>query len=547
MNNDELGLLKEELRIAKLKAVELQKAEQELISAKEKAEESVCLLKNITDNIPAYIAVVDIDTLRYKYVSVKFTTSFNKKMEEIIGAHISEIIGEANTQFAMKHINEVRQGKPSSYVNTFNLAEGVRYINVNYVPGYNEKGELKDIIVLSHDISEIKNSEIELRNAKEKAEQSEQDFNNLLNNTKIHLWAFNGEVYNYCNKNWYDYTGQDINTPLTIQLWLSRVHPEDIGKCEKIWIKNWKTKTEHENYFRLKRHDNKYRNFYCHAVPIFNKDGSFKHFQGYNIDITEMIIAKEKAEQSDKLKTAFLQNMSHEIRTPMNAIIGFSDLLEDPNLSTENRKNYLTIIKNSSHQLLTTVNDIITISSVETKQEKLNLQNLNVNSLILDLVTSFKSNAAKKNIPIITNLQLTDLTSEIYSDCAKLNQILSCLLSNALKFTDHGCIEVGYTLKTKIDNNSKNELEFYVKDSGIGIKKEFHEKIFERFSQADEEVSLKYGGTGLGLTISKAFTELLGGRIWVKSEINTGSIFYFTIPYNPICKEESVIELEEKY
>lgn len=407
---------------------EIKKADQEIIRAKEKAESIANLLKNITDNIPAYIAVVDIDTLRYKYVSVKFTTSFNKTLEEIIGAHISEIIGDANTEFAMKHINEVRQGRPSSYINTFNLIEGVRYINVNYVPGYNERGELKDIIVLSHDVTSIKETEIELRKA------------------------------------------------------------------------------------------------------------------------------KEKAEEGDKLKTAFLQNISHEIRTPMNAIVGFSDLLEDAELLPESRKEYISIIKNSSQQLLSIVSDIITMSSLETKQEKINLQKVCINTLILDLTSTFKIQAAGKRISIETKMDLPDCKAEIYTDYTKLTQILSNLIANALKFTNKGCIEVGYFIKplfveqsetSKMDDNSQFELEFFVKDSGIGIKNEMLEKIFERFHQANGDISQKYGGTGLGLTISKAFIELLGGKIWAESVVDKGSTFYFTIPYCPIQEVDESIGFVE--
>ncbi|NOZ45661.1 MAG: response regulator [Chlorobi bacterium] len=236
---------------------------------------------------------------------------------------------------------------------------------------------------------------------------------------------------------------------------------------------------------------------------------------------------KEKAEESNRLKTAFLQNMSHEIRTPLNAILGFSGILNKPKLPEEKRKHFISIIQNSSNQLLSIVTDILTISSLETKQEKCNISSVCINYIIADLLAIFKQQAKSKNILFYAKPQLSDKQSEIYSDKTKITQILTNLLSNALKFTSEGFVEFGYNVKG-------NELEFYVKDSGIGIEKEMQAIIFERFRQANNNINKKYSGTGLGLAISKEFTELLGGKIRVQSEPGKGSTFYFTIQYKPV-------------
>jgi len=246
-----------------------------------------------------------------------------------------------------------------------------------------------------------------------------------------------------------------------------------------------------------------------------------------------LVIAKEKAEESDRLKTAFLQNMSHEIRTPLNAISGFSGMLNKPELSEEKRKSFVSIIQNSSNQLISIVSDILTISSLETKQEKTNINKVCINNIIVDLLSIFKQQALNQNISLYAKQQLNDKQSEIFSDKTKITQILTNLLTNALKFTHEGFIEFGYNLK-------ETELEFYVKDSGIGIKTELHEKIFERFRQADKSINKLYGGTGLGLAISKSFTDLLGGKIWVQSEIEKGSTFYFTVPYKPVNEIDKI-------
>ncbi|MDA3868246.1 MAG: PAS domain-containing sensor histidine kinase [Salinivirgaceae bacterium] len=238
----------------------------------------------------------------------------------------------------------------------------------------------------------------------------------------------------------------------------------------------------------------------------------------------ELLLEKENAEESSRLKTAFLHNISHEIRTPLNAISGFSGLLNNSNLSEEKRKTFVSIIQNSSNKLASIVTDILTISSLETRRMKSNIVKVCVNSIIRGLLVTFKQQAIKKNISLSAKPQLTDEQSEVLTDKTKLIQILTNLIINALKFTQEGFVEFAYNL---IDNN----LEFYVKDSGIGIAPQFHQKIFERFGKVDTSNTKFYGGTGIGLSISKEYAELLGGKIWVRSEVDKGSIFIFTIPY----------------
>lgn len=238
----------------------------------------------------------------------------------------------------------------------------------------------------------------------------------------------------------------------------------------------------------------------------------------------KLIKALEKAEESDKLKTAFLQNISHEIRTPLNAISGFTDLLSDPNLSPQTQSEYIKIIQNSSSRLTSIISDIITISALETNQEELRYSNVCINSIVGELNAVFEQQASQKGPILYSKRVLNEEQANVLTDRTKVTQILSNLISNSIKFTNEGFVEFGCVLKG-------NSLEFFVKDSGIGIEPEFHEKIFERFRQADRSINRLYGGTGLGLAISKAFVDLLGGKIWLNSEPNKGSVFYFTIPY----------------
>jgi PAS domain S-box-containing protein len=238
----------------------------------------------------------------------------------------------------------------------------------------------------------------------------------------------------------------------------------------------------------------------------------------------DLISAKEKAEESDRLKTAFLHNVSHEIRTPMNAIIGFSTLLNEPDLSEEERHQYIDIIFQSGNQLLSIINDIVDIANVESGQAKVNITDFNLNSRLKKLNEQFSLHGKQNNISINLKTSLPDEASDISTDCTKLIQILSNLINNAVKFTKDGRIDFGYVLRDEF-------LEFFVKDTGIGISKEYHSRIFDRFFQIDSTVSRQYSGTGLGLSICKGYVDLLGGTIKVESESGKGTKFLFTIPF----------------
>ena len=273
-------------------------------------------------------------------------------------------------------------------------------------------------------------------------------------------------------------------------------------------------------------------------TPILDENGAVVNVVCQAIDLTEikkyeseLIKAKVKAEESDQLKTEFLNNMSHEIRTPMNGILGFSDMLNDPGLTELKRKNFVNIIQNSGKQLLHVIDDIIEISRLGTNQVKVFEEKLCLNDLFFEIFSIFDIKAKAKKIPLYLKNELSDERSTIFSDKSKLNKILSNLLENALKFTNSGFIEFGYQLKN-------NELEIYVKDTGIGIGPEKHESIFNRFSQGEKDLSKITSGLGLGLSIVKENVELLGGKIRVESEKQTGTIFYVLIPYKPVNKRE---------
>jgi PAS domain S-box-containing protein len=239
-----------------------------------------------------------------------------------------------------------------------------------------------------------------------------------------------------------------------------------------------------------------------------------------------IIAAKEKAEESDRLKTAFLANMSHEIRTPMNGILGFAELLDDNTLSPERRREFTSIISSSSKQLLTVINDIIDISKIESGQLIISNVKFNLNKLMHEVHTTFenlKSTSGKSHIKLVLEKGFSDDESNIFCDDMRLSQILNNLLGNALKFTSSGFVKFGY-------NRQDDNLLFFVEDTGKGIDKDKQQFVFERFRQVEESNTRRFGGTGLGLSISKGLVELMDGSIWVVSEEDKGSIFYFTLP-----------------
>ena len=267
---------------------------------------------------------------------------------------------------------------------------------------------------------------------------------------------------------------------------------------------------------------------------IIDKNGVITNFIAVKEDITEqktylaeLIAAKEKAEESDHLKSAFLANISHEIRTPMNGILGFSELLKEPHLSGEEMTEYIDLIQQSGHRMLHLINDLIDISRIDAEETNVEISETPLNKLLQDIHSFFKPNALSKGLRLTYTTGLSDSESLIKTDSGKLNQILINLVNNALKFTSKGGIDFGYTKK---DGN----LEFYVVDTGIGIPVDMKNKVFDRFRQVDNTLTRGYEGAGLGLSITKAFVTMLGGTIRVESIDGAGTTFSFTLPYNPV-------------
>ena len=269
-------------------------------------------------------------------------------------------------------------------------------------------------------------------------------------------------------------------------------------------------------------------------TSIKNEKGEITNYIAIKEDITdqkrmqdELVYAKEKAEESDRLKSAFLANMSHEIRTPLNSIIGFSQLLADPDFEAEQKEEFIKTIVDNGNSLLVIITDIMDFSMLEARQIKIQKEEISTKMFLNELLNDFGNKADERGIELRLDKSSDSPDVIIENDSYRIKQVFNNLIGNALKFTHEGYIEIGY----KVTNEM---VEFHVKDTGIGIAPEFHQAIFERFRQVDTAKTRKYGGNGLGLAISKNLVELLGGNIWVESEQDKFSQFSFTIPIRKV-------------
>jgi len=284
--------------------------------------------------------------------------------------------------------------------------------------------------------------------------------------------------------------------------------------------------------------------------PLFDVQGAvlgkmlvFHDMTSLKMTEIKLTEAKARAEQADNLKTAFLANMSHEIRTPMNAIIGFSNLLNDAEVSKEERNEFIEHIKNSGNSLLQLIDDIIDISRLDAGQIFQENQRISITRLLAELFSYFNENIqeeGKKEVQLLVNGISGNVDWSVMADGVKINRIMRHLLANAVKFTGVGFIEFGVKME------SPDSLLFYVQDSGIGIAREKQGMIFERFSRVMTGTRQEYGGTGMGLAICKGLTELMGGKIWVESSLGAGSTFFVTLPVSQLVEqpvEESILDI----
>ena len=479
----------------------------------------------------------------------------NKKAEILLGLSQEDQI---NRQIRGPEWNVIRfDGSPfpkEEYASVIALKEDrlVENIEIGIVKGENDITWLNvtavpipienfGVCVTYNDITDRKRAELELILTNEALLQSEKNFHRSISESSlgIRIVTVDGETI-YTNKAFLDLFEFNSLEEFTCIPAINRYTPESYAKHQE---RKEKRKNGHEVFdyeVSIIR-----KNAEIRHVKVSRKEvlwNGIKHYQLINQDITEqkkltldLIEAKEHAEESDRLKSAFLANMSHEIRTPMNGILGFAELLKEPDLTGEQQQAYIRIIEKSGARMLNIINDIVDISKIESGLMKTNVKESNVNEQIEYIYTFFKPEVEEKGMQLFFKNSLPLKEAILKTDREKVSSILINLVKNAIKFSDKGSIVFGYEKKGKY-------LEYFVKDAGIGIPKDRQKAIFDRFVQADIGDKRAFQGAGLGLSISKALVEMLGGKIWVESEEGKGSTFYFTLPYNTEHEEKTIVE-----
>ncbi len=498
--------------------------------------ESEVRFRSILNNSNSVIYLKDLSG-RYLLINKKFEEILHLDSMEIIGKSDYDIFPEEYAREIVKNDLEVINNQNTIIVEeVFPLDDEPRTFLSSKFPIFGDDNNIYAICGISTDITDRKKAEEELNKIF------------TLSEDLICIVTLQGKILKV-NPAFERALGYKQEEFLEKSLF-DFMYPADIESTVNIVkekLKNNEPTINLENRYLCK--DGSYKWFSWISQPLYDKGIAFSIAR----DITsskfyekELIKAKEKAEEGDRLKSAFLSNMSHEIRTPMNGILGFSKMLE-ANLLVDKRKQYINYIHSSVNQLLTIINDIIDFSKIEASQLRLNINDFDLNELIDDLYNQYESERlaqGKNNLALSFSKGLNDPECYIEGDDVRIKQVLSNLLSNAIKFTHKGAVEFGY----KLVNNDR--LNIYVKDTGVGISEGKQNIVFEKFRQEDESFTRQYGGTGLGLAISKGLVALMGGEIGVKSEKNKGSLFYFTIPYKQaglISKEVKIIDSDEEY
>jgi len=468
-----------------------------------------------------------------------FLQNLQKELPEVIGKGNREILDEETA----RHSDEIeRDVLDSGKANETSFSRGKRVYKAVNFPVTDSDGEVKGAGGYQEDITYLTGSLQELHRERETLET-------LLENMPFYIF-FTDRHHRYLR----------VNRMMANLLRIDYLD-EAVGKTnEEFFSKRVARKMMEEDreilntgnpiinkilYFEDKGVDGFWME--KNKIPVKDERGIITMIVGIFKDVSDLMEienklkdARDRAQESDRLKTSFLANMSHEIRTPMNGILGFANLLRDPDLTDEQRDLYLKHIDNTSNQLLNIIDDIIDISKIESGQLKISNKPVRINAILDEIYSSFfhriRGDApGQKRVAFNLNKEVEANDFTIVTDDFRLSQVFNNLIGNAIKFTKEGHITFGYTIK-------KNRyIEFYVQDSGMGIQPSKINLIFDRFAQVSDKVKQQASGTGLGLPISKSLVQLMGGEMWVESKENEGTIFYFTLP---LVVEEAVEETQ---
>ena len=511
---------------------------------------SDALLSYISD----VVGIIDSKGI-VRYKSPNITALFGWKPEELIGKPAWENVHPDDfdrvraifEQFWQTHNTEGKlKFRYRSKDRTYSLIE---LTATNLIDNPNING----ILINYHDVTE-------LQEAEEKLRRSEERFKALHNASFGGIAIHDKGMILDCNKGLVDKSGYSMDEligmnglELIAEDCREFVMKKIIAGYDKPYQTTGLRKNGEEYPLRLEGRNVPYRDSQVRVVEFRDITDTKRvelEIQQKNQELattlerikkinSELEKAKERAEESDRLKTAFLSNLSHEIRTPMNGILGFADLLSSEDLEAEDQQSYVSIIQQSGERMLSLINDLIDISHIETGQIKISKKEVNINQLLTRVFAFFKPLAEQSGLEFTLEKGLQEKDSFLLTDPTRVEQVLTNLLGNAIKFTKQGEISFGY-------KQTQNQLRFWIKDTGRGIPPDMTEAVFERFRQVDDSTYREEEGSGLGLAISKSIVELLGGEIGVISEIGSGSEFYFTLPMDLLANPSLGIQPQPK-
>jgi PAS domain S-box-containing protein len=473
-------------------------------------------------------------------------TGANPAAEAILGISHTELVGKTieeafpplgSTEIPMRYKEVANSGK--TWETEQVLYEDDRISGAFHV--YAFQPSPGHVSAMFRDITEKKKAEASIL-------ESEEKFRQLAENISDIFWLREGKRFLYTNPSFERVFGLNHETinhhPEAI---IRIIHPDDKSTF-RVFADTDTLISEGliTEQFRIVKPDGSIHWIWSRVFPVFDKTGELYRVAGIASDITEqkelenaLREAKDKAQESDRLKSSLLANISHEIRTPLNGILGFVNLLIQTDHRDQNRERYLDIIRKSSDQLLHIIEDLIDISRIEAQQMHLTLGACDINTLIDELHAIYVRELyqlGKRDIELIPIYSLDMDNGKILTDGLRLRQVFINLMNNAVKYTDKGHIRFGYEME------GSSSIRFFVEDTGIGIDPAKFNVIFQPFRQVDEGNARKYGGTGLGLPISRGLVSLLNGEIWLESAVGEGARFYFRIPFRPYQEKKKIGE-----
>jgi len=490
--------------------------------AEEKIQSERKLLRTLIDNLPVTIYVKDKECRKIVANKLDLDVIGIQDETEVLGKTDLELFGADIGQRGLTDDLKVIQ-TGQAVINreeVFFDKKGVqRWLLTSKIPLFDQQGKSSGLVGIGRDITELKKAENQIKILTKSVEQSP---------ATIVITDINGTI-EYVNPKFTEISGYTAEEVIGENSRILKSGQTTAEVYRQLWNTIKVGNVWNGELLNRKKNGELFWEWVTIA-SIKDENDIITNYLAIKEDISQrkqmevdLIQAKGKAEESDRLKSAFLANMSHELRTPLNSIIGFSELLTDDDFDDEQKSEFIQHVITNGHSLLSHISDIMDISKLESREVKIYKKPVVVRKFISGVQKQFAIQFDRTGLKLELNLPEDDDEIIIYSDGDRLTQIFNNLISNALKFTHEGSVQIGYRPQGKM-------LQFHVKDTGIGISAEFHNKIFERFRQVESSNTRSYGGNGLGLAITKNLVELMGGKIWIESEFGKGSTFYFTLP-----------------